>query len=116
MGFACPTEAQKDALRLAIRNGDISWHAFPHNAELENTSPIMLAEGIKSTQVRLITPGCIWGSALCSTLFIWDRVVGWRQWILWRFGYTANLDPDPPGSVAAPLGLPIPFPQVPRRY
>lgn len=50
MGFTCPTTEQKDALRMAIRNGDINWHAFPHNAELENTSPAMLEEGIKSTK------------------------------------------------------------------
>ena len=49
MGFACPTPAQQDALRAAIARGDITWHAFPHNAELENTSPAMLAEGLRAT-------------------------------------------------------------------
>ena len=50
MGFMCPTAAQQDALRAAIRAGEITWHAFPHNAELENTSPAMLAEGLRATR------------------------------------------------------------------
>eukprot|EP00656_Telonema_subtile_P005519 TRINITY_DN1250_c0_g2_i2.p1 TRINITY_DN1250_c0_g2~~TRINITY_DN1250_c0_g2_i2.p1 ORF type:complete len:838 (-),score=162.47 TRINITY_DN1250_c0_g2_i2:112-2625(-) len=50
MGFTCPTEEQKAALKRAISQGDIYWHAFPHNAELENTSPVMLQEGLSATQ------------------------------------------------------------------
>ena len=49
MGFSCPTAKQQDALRAAIKKGDITWHAFPSNAELENTSPAMLHEGIRAT-------------------------------------------------------------------
>ena len=50
MGFACPTAEQQDALREAIRLGDITWHAFPHNAELDNASPVMLDEGLRATK------------------------------------------------------------------
>jgi len=50
MGFTCPTDQQKADLREAIARGDVTWHAFPHNAELENTSPIMLDEGLKATK------------------------------------------------------------------
>ena len=50
MGFACPTPAQQEAAREAMRRGDITWHAFPHNAELENTSPAMFLEGLRSTR------------------------------------------------------------------
>lgn len=50
MGFTCPTPAEKAALKQAIAQGEITWHAFPHNAELENTSPVMLEEGLKATQ------------------------------------------------------------------
>jgi hypothetical protein len=50
MGFACPTAAQQQALRDALRRGDITYHAYPHNAELENTSPVMLSEGLQATK------------------------------------------------------------------
>jgi hypothetical protein len=49
MGLDCPSANQTAAVREAIKRGDITWHAYPHNAELENTSPVMLEEGFLSS-------------------------------------------------------------------
>jgi len=57
MGFTCPNAPQREALRAALRAEDITYHAFPHNAELENTSPVMLELGFEGTQALDETVG-----------------------------------------------------------
>ena len=47
--IACPSLAVQQRLREGIRRGDVTWHAYPHNAELGNISPEMLAEGLALT-------------------------------------------------------------------
>jgi hypothetical protein len=72
MGLACPSSNETAALREAITRGEITWHAYPHNAELENTSPVMLEEGIlsagkSSKALTMLPPYCdLHGVFLCA--------------------------------------------------
>ena len=49
MGFSCPSAADVAAAKQGIANGDITWHAFPHNAQLEIASPSLLRAGLELT-------------------------------------------------------------------
>ncbi len=40
---------QVQAFKAAVARGDITWHAFPFNAELELYSPVFVDEGIALT-------------------------------------------------------------------
>ena len=51
-GLTCPTEAEKQALIAALKDGSIYYHAFPNNAELENMSPTLLREGLRASRMR----------------------------------------------------------------
>lgn len=37
------------AFEAAVRAGDITWHAFPHNAQLEIMDPVLIQAGIQLT-------------------------------------------------------------------
>lgn len=39
MALHCPSSTQQDALVAAVKAGHITYHAFPHNAELEIMDP-----------------------------------------------------------------------------
>jgi len=64
LGLNCPSPSQKADVEHAIRSGVISYHAFPHNAELETLHPIFIEEGIRLTH-RLDEK---YGRALKATL------------------------------------------------
>mmetsp|Transcript_35724 Transcript_35724/g.93375 ORF Transcript_35724/g.93375 Transcript_35724/m.93375 type:complete len:832 (-) Transcript_35724:153-2648(-) len=49
MGFHCPNTAQITAFEAAVAAGDITWHAFPHNAELEMMDPSLIEAGLALT-------------------------------------------------------------------
>ena len=49
MGFSCPSAADVASAKEAIRKRDITWHAFPHNAQLELASPSLLRAGLQLT-------------------------------------------------------------------
>eukprot|EP00928_Gymnodinium_smaydae_P036212 TRINITY_DN25336_c0_g1_i1.p1 TRINITY_DN25336_c0_g1~~TRINITY_DN25336_c0_g1_i1.p1 ORF type:complete len:743 (-),score=75.20 TRINITY_DN25336_c0_g1_i1:191-2419(-) len=49
MGLHCPSEANMQLVRGAIQKGDITWHAFPHNAQLEIMDPALIRAGIALT-------------------------------------------------------------------
>lgn len=49
MGLHCPTTAQASAFEGAIKAGDVTWHAFPHNAELEMMDPSLIEAGLALT-------------------------------------------------------------------
>lgn len=49
LGLHCPSDAAKAALKGAIKEGDITWHAFPHNAELEAGSAGVVRHGLRLT-------------------------------------------------------------------
>lgn len=49
LGLNCPSDDDKAALRAAIAAGDITWHAFPHNAELEAGNAAVIAAGLRMT-------------------------------------------------------------------
>eukprot|EP00048_Salpingoeca_helianthica_P005546 m.89006 g.89006 ORF g.89006 m.89006 type:complete len:722 (-) comp13639_c1_seq3:776-2941(-) len=49
MGLKCPTQDEVTAFRAAVQRGDITWHAFPFNAELELYDPVMVDEGVALT-------------------------------------------------------------------
>eukprot|EP00040_Diaphanoeca_grandis_P026011 m.144974 g.144974 ORF g.144974 m.144974 type:complete len:865 (-) comp30404_c0_seq3:55-2649(-) len=51
IGLPCPTPEEVAALKSAAKAGDVHWHAFPHNAELEMGTPTMLAAGINATHL-----------------------------------------------------------------
>ena len=48
--ISCPSTEAQQALRDGIKRGDITWHAYPHNAELGNISPEMLDAGLALTR------------------------------------------------------------------
>lgn len=50
MGLNCPNATQVSAFKAAVADGVIWWHAFPHNAELETMSPVLIQEGVKLSQ------------------------------------------------------------------
>ena len=49
IGLPCPTQAAVAELKAAAAAGDVHWHAFPHNAELEMGNPTLLAAGVNMT-------------------------------------------------------------------
>ena len=46
----CPSADARARLRRALRAGDVTYHAFPHNAELEAGSPAVIAAGLQLTR------------------------------------------------------------------
>jgi hypothetical protein len=49
LGLACPNATAVSEFKIAAAQGDIHWHAFPHNAELEMGNPTLLEAGINLT-------------------------------------------------------------------
>ena len=49
MGLACPDENSQATVRKAIDAGHITWHAFPHNAQLEVMDPSLIHAGLELT-------------------------------------------------------------------
>ena len=49
MGLQCPSADDQAALRKAIAAGDITYHAYPFNAELEFMEPSLLSFGFEMT-------------------------------------------------------------------
>lgn len=45
----CPGVAAKQLITDAISTGDITWHAFPHNAQLEVMEPALIKAGLLHT-------------------------------------------------------------------
>ena len=45
----CPTAAAAAALAKAVKAGDVTWHAWPNNAELALAQPIIVAAGVALT-------------------------------------------------------------------
>ena len=50
MDFHCPNATAQAKVRNAIEVGDITWHAFPHNAQLEVMSQTMIYAGLQLTK------------------------------------------------------------------
>jgi hypothetical protein len=50
MGLSCPSFALEDAVRQAVIDGRITFHAFPFNAELEFYTEELLAAGVQVSQ------------------------------------------------------------------
>ena len=48
-GLTCPSSAAVSEFKQAVRAGTITWHAFPHNAELEVLSAFGLQNGINQS-------------------------------------------------------------------
>ena len=46
LGLHCPNATSKVNIRAAIDAGDITWHAFPHNAQLEVMGETMIHAGM----------------------------------------------------------------------
>jgi hypothetical protein len=49
MGLHCPNETAIASFRDAVRAGDITWQAFPHNPELGIMDPSLIAFGVQMT-------------------------------------------------------------------
>eukprot|EP00041_Stephanoeca_diplocostata_P034203 m.1150901 g.1150901 ORF g.1150901 m.1150901 type:complete len:780 (+) comp24479_c0_seq2:116-2455(+) len=49
MGLHCPSPTQIADFESAVNARDITWHAFPHNAELEMMSPALIEAGLALT-------------------------------------------------------------------
>ena len=49
LGLACPTDQEMNEVALAIHEGDITWHAFPHNAQYSLLSGSLLRAGLDMT-------------------------------------------------------------------
>ena len=49
MGLHCPNATAIATFEEAVRAGDITWHAFPHNAQLEIMDPVLIQAGIQMT-------------------------------------------------------------------
>lgn len=50
MGFRCPDQAAVQAFREGIVRGDISWHAFPFNTQMEFYDASMVEFALKLVQ------------------------------------------------------------------
>ena len=50
LGLHCPNATSKENIRSAIDAGDITWHAFPHNAQLEIMGETFLHAGLQMTR------------------------------------------------------------------
>ncbi len=49
MGLNCPNATSLEAFNAAVARGDITYHAFPFNSELEMYDPVFIEAGIKLT-------------------------------------------------------------------
>ena len=49
MGLHCPNATEIATFEEAVKAGDITWHAFPHNAQLEIMDPALIQAGIQMT-------------------------------------------------------------------
>ena len=49
MGIHCPDAAAKAKVEAAIKANHITWHVFPHNAELETMGNAMIEAGLAMT-------------------------------------------------------------------
>ncbi len=49
MGLHCPTTEQQQAFKDAVTRGDIVWHAWPFNSQLEMCDPAMIDAGLQLT-------------------------------------------------------------------
>jgi hypothetical protein len=49
LGLTCPTASEISAFKASVAAGDITYQAFPHNAELMMVDPSMLTFGVKLT-------------------------------------------------------------------
>eukprot|EP01052_Picozoa_sp_SAG31_P035527 SAG31_NODE_4301_length_3371_cov_6.804095_2_plen_110_part_00 len=49
MGLHCPSAASKTKVSRAIALGDITWQAFPHNAEPAIMDPALVKAGLEMT-------------------------------------------------------------------
>ncbi|KDD75034.1 hypothetical protein H632_c912p2, partial [Helicosporidium sp. ATCC 50920] len=49
LGIKCPDRAAQKAFEEAIERGDITWHAFPHNAHIELFDSSLLAFAVQLT-------------------------------------------------------------------
>ena len=49
MGLHCPSAAQASAVRAAIAANDITWQAYPHDAQLEVIAPALIKAGLLHT-------------------------------------------------------------------
>ena len=49
IGLHCPDDTKLAAFKEAVAAGDITWHAFPHNAELEAGSAGIIDAGLALT-------------------------------------------------------------------
>eukprot|EP01116_Phalansterium_solitarium_P018609 TRINITY_DN499_c0_g1_i1.p1 TRINITY_DN499_c0_g1~~TRINITY_DN499_c0_g1_i1.p1 ORF type:complete len:799 (-),score=301.91 TRINITY_DN499_c0_g1_i1:735-3131(-) len=47
MGLHCPNATARQAFIEAVQVGDITWHAFPFNAEPELYDPVLVAAGVE---------------------------------------------------------------------
>ena len=50
IGVHCPTAGAREAVARAIRDGHITWHAFPHNAQFEIMDPSLIDAGLALTR------------------------------------------------------------------
>ena len=62
MGLHCPTAAQQAAVQAAIQRGDISWHAWPFNSEMELHTIEMVEAGIQLSTNLSATLGRVGGA------------------------------------------------------
>ena len=51
LGLHCPSPQAVDAMKAAIAAGDITWHAWPNNAELALTTAFSAAAGVALTHL-----------------------------------------------------------------
>ena len=49
MGLHCPSAESKANISAAIAQGDITWQAFPHNAEPAIMDPALIKAGLEMT-------------------------------------------------------------------
>ena len=49
LDLECPTSNAVATFKAAVRAGDITWHAFPHNAQLSLASPELVKELVSHT-------------------------------------------------------------------
>jgi hypothetical protein len=50
LGLHCPNSTARTNIRSAIDAGDITWHAFPHNAQLEIMGETFIHAGLQMTR------------------------------------------------------------------
>jgi hypothetical protein len=50
LGLHCPNATAVSSVRDAVEIGDIVWHAFPHNAQLEVMGETMIHAGLQMTR------------------------------------------------------------------